>query len=251
MSKIMYMDTEYTSNSINVPTVYIATWTATSSAAHGVKVTDSLTLPPGVYIISIKAPVISISNSMSAAFSLNIGNINEYDTGQLYNSDGQDISTSILTLTNTTTIWVLTNSSANMTYTYLERGYLKAVRIGSIGGNNSLNEDHVIEQGTSDIWTYRKWASGIAECWGAQSVPSATYSANGGYKNVSAGFPSGLFITPPIVNASGRILGVSQTEIGFTSPNDADSAQTYLINRSGSAVTASGTVYWNIKGRWK
>lgn len=25
--------------------------------------------------------------------------------------------------------------------------------------------DYVVEQGTSDIWTYRKWASGIAECW--------------------------------------------------------------------------------------
>lgn len=26
--------------------------------------------------------------------------------------------------------------------------------------------DYVIEQGTSGIWTYRKWASGLAECWG-------------------------------------------------------------------------------------
>ena len=27
-------------------------------------------------------------------------------------------------------------------------------------------EDYIVEQGVSDIWTYRKWASGIAECWG-------------------------------------------------------------------------------------
>lgn len=26
--------------------------------------------------------------------------------------------------------------------------------------------DYIVEQGTSGIWTYRKWASGIAECWG-------------------------------------------------------------------------------------
>lgn len=25
--------------------------------------------------------------------------------------------------------------------------------------------DYVVEQGTSGIWTYRKWASGVAECW--------------------------------------------------------------------------------------
>ncbi|MBR3767517.1 MAG: hypothetical protein IKL10_04665 [Clostridia bacterium] len=26
--------------------------------------------------------------------------------------------------------------------------------------------DYVIEQGQYDLWTYRKWASGVAECWG-------------------------------------------------------------------------------------
>ena len=26
--------------------------------------------------------------------------------------------------------------------------------------------DYVVEQGTSGVWTYRKWASGLAECWG-------------------------------------------------------------------------------------
>ena len=37
-----------------------------------------------------------------------------------------------------------------------------------------LISDWVVEQGTSDIWTYRKWNSGIAECWGTKrgSVPS-------------------------------------------------------------------------------
>lgn len=30
--------------------------------------------------------------------------------------------------------------------------------------------DFVIEQGTQDIWTYRKWASGVAECFGRSSI---------------------------------------------------------------------------------
>lgn len=29
--------------------------------------------------------------------------------------------------------------------------------------------DYVIEEGSSDIWTYRKWASGFAECWGVKT----------------------------------------------------------------------------------
>lgn len=35
--------------------------------------------------------------------------------------------------------------------------------------------DFIVEQGTSGIWTYRKWNSGIAECWGRaenNSIPS-------------------------------------------------------------------------------
>ena len=35
--------------------------------------------------------------------------------------------------------------------------------------------DHVVEEGTSGIWTYRKWNSGIAECWGEVSK-STTFS---------------------------------------------------------------------------
>lgn len=27
-------------------------------------------------------------------------------------------------------------------------------------------DDYVVEQGTSGIWTYRKWKSGVAECYG-------------------------------------------------------------------------------------
>ena len=34
---------------------------------------------------------------------------------------------------------------------------------GWVKTNNG--SDFIVEQGTSDIWSYRKWASGIAECW--------------------------------------------------------------------------------------
>lgn len=40
-------------------------------------------------------------------------------------------------------------------------------------------DDWVVEQGTSGIWTYRKWNSGIAECWGKYSG-TVTYSSTSG-----------------------------------------------------------------------
>ena len=37
---------------------------------------------------------------------------------------------------------------------------------GVIYQNGNPIVDYVVDQGTSGIWTFRKWASGIAECWG-------------------------------------------------------------------------------------
>ncbi len=37
--------------------------------------------------------------------------------------------------------------------------------------------DYIVEQGTSGIWTYRKWNSGIAECWGRTDIVVPTSGA--------------------------------------------------------------------------
>lgn len=36
--------------------------------------------------------------------------------------------------------------------------------------------DYIVEQGTSGIWTYRKWNSGIAECWGTRASVSVNFN---------------------------------------------------------------------------
>ena len=38
---------------------------------------------------------------------------------------------------------------------------------------NATIKDYVVETGTSGIWTYRKWNSGIAECWGIYTMASS------------------------------------------------------------------------------
>lgn len=52
---------------------------------------------------------------------------------------------------------------------------------------DALKADYIVEQGISGIWTYRKWSSGIAECWGRAAditVPSG-WSSTG----VNLGLP--------------------------------------------------------------
>ncbi len=42
--------------------------------------------------------------------------------------------------------------------------------IQSVGGSLAAMADYIVEQGVSGIWTYRKWASGIIECWGQTDI---------------------------------------------------------------------------------
>lgn len=61
--------------------------------------------------------------------------------------------------------------------------------------------DYVIASGASGKWTYRKWNSGIYECW-RQIDGTITHSSTWNGFNVFAGsadWPSGLFIANPTV----------------------------------------------------
>ena len=66
-----------------------------------------------------------------------------------------------------------------------------------------LGADYIVEQGTSGIWTYRKWSSGVAECWGSYATTGGS-SAEGSlyWKGTSTAYPSGLFIGTPIAEAT-------------------------------------------------
>lgn len=44
--------------------------------------------------------------------------------------------------------------------------------LGNIKGEKGESGvDYIVEQGTSGDWTYRKWKSGVAECWAHITVP--------------------------------------------------------------------------------
>ncbi len=47
---------------------------------------------------------------------------------------------------------------------------------GTASGTGTNAQDYVVEHGTSGIWTYRKWASGIAECWGVYTATISHYT---------------------------------------------------------------------------
>ena len=61
--------------------------------------------------------------------------------------------------------------------------------------------DYVVETGADEIWTWQKWASGKAECWGVSKLSVSANGWNGSgstyYINGSEAFPAGLFTDAP------------------------------------------------------
>ena len=77
--------------------------------------------------------------------------------------------------------------------------------------NNKIeSRDYIVEEGISGNWYYRKWASGVAECWFTAPI-QRTINVTGKWSTSTLyystlyqtyyDYPSGLFIQAPIVTA--------------------------------------------------
>lgn len=110
--------------------------------------------------------------------------------------------------------------------------------------------DFVVEQGTSDIWAYRKWASGVAECWGSYTSTGGSSTEGSLYwKGTSTAYPSGLFIATPITEATlgGNWIG------GVLLNKDSHSKNSFFGYLWTAVDCSSRNFIINIRatGRWK
>lgn len=119
---------------------------------------------------------------------------------------------------------------------------------GGTWTKTTVSDDEIVEQGTSDIWTYRKWKSGIAECWGKWSGTATAYAApwSGAYGYyVTVPSPSGLFVSQP------QTFYTSQISSGFTmSAADMGNDNLYSIS---AGINGTESLWHSIfrKGLWK
>lgn len=120
--------------------------------------------------------------------------------------------------------------------------------------------DYVTETGTSGMWTYRKWASGLAECWGASEVTvtsTTTWSNPIQYyaTPVQKALPSGLFTSVQTCDAQvGSIAGETASDFWLTSASGYPLTTTYTqgvyLVRVNSASNKQVVIYWHVRGRW-
>lgn len=113
--------------------------------------------------------------------------------------------------------------------------------------NGKLISDHVVEQGTSGIWTYRKWASGIAECWCNYALTVKYIYGN--YVNGSIAWPFTFVGQEPNANVT---FGVEDTVSSYLAYCGTSTTQINVYGYVPSNM--AGTKCWfhiTAIGRWK
>ena len=117
-----------------------------------------------------------------------------------------------------------------------------------------LNSPFIVEEGTSGIWTYRKWSDGIAECWGTATNNSIAFSSaiitslyKSGDINVNLPF---TFTSIGAVNINANAVAGDYGWIGRTSYNLTSGIVLYQAFKR-SSTTGSVVVYIDVKGTWK
>lgn len=123
-----------------------------------------------------------------------------------------------------------------------------------------LNAPFVIEEGTSGIWTYRKWSDGTAECWGIVSKTGHNInrawggwyvSASGAANEFYANYPTDLFIdTPTEVVSLGGTHSATPLLSG-TGQSSKTITNRYVCARGTSATNVALRMSFFAVGRWK
>lgn len=117
--------------------------------------------------------------------------------------------------------------------------------------------DTVVAQGKSGIWTYRKWSSGLAECWGRATFTADVTSQWGGlYISGAASdritYPF-TFTAIPTEQATVRGNGWAAWLYANAANGVNTAAQTaaYQIVRGASATGVTYYIDYFVSGRWK
>ena len=127
--------------------------------------------------------------------------------------------------------------------------YVQETVIGKLK-QHSVSHDYIVAQGTSDIWFYRKWNSGLAEFWGGKKV-----SGTGGVTAPAINFPFRL--TNLLYKSASAIYSSGQKGVFILSGTGASisliDTGVYVIKQDITYNNTTTVVFiqYNAKGTWK
>lgn len=129
------------------------------------------------------------------------------------------------------------------------------VEWGGTWTSESYSNDEIIEENTSGIWTYRKWKSGISECWGIYINNSVTVNAawgtlfEGFIGNIN--FPANLFIATPNLLTTYYNNGVAAWIEMASEKSASQTGNIYAVRPIKTDTAYSYGVSLQAKGLWK
>ena len=146
-------------------------------------------------------------------------------------------------------------------YQSLELGTLSTSLAEALGINQestsnlttSTTADYVVDQNKTGMWNWRKWNSGIYECWGNKTASYAVATAStsyGGYRsaalNIDA-FPITMVDVPTITaTVTSGSTGAWVNNIGATA-----SGGTFYLSCGSSLSASDRTISFHVIGKWK
>ena len=123
------------------------------------------------------------------------------------------------------------------------------VKWGGYWISETLTDNKIVEEGKTNDWTYRKWSSGVAECWKRMTLASGAFTATGNiYYRSASGYslPSGLFNAAPTIEVNAEMGNVgAASALSVTSSSFA----IYTM----SAVSTAREIIFSVyaTGTWK
>ena len=114
--------------------------------------------------------------------------------------------------------------------------------------DTSNTADYVVEQGTSGIWTYRKWNSGVVECWGRTSFAGSTTMSE-----MTVTLPFTFSSNDYIVNITPSLNGTitSKVLVANSAGNEGRTTTNFKIAHQTNSTGYSVVYMLNVYGRWK
>lgn len=153
----------------------------------------------------------------------------------------------------------------NMQPYVVMRYFISTGEGGVVSGGNSgaveggiIPADYIIEQGSDDMWTWRKYASGVAECWGIiQHNITGFGSWGGGYVSneptTPVSYPFEFAEIPTevvnISDAGSRAALFIGKE--WDKANTTTTCGSYLFYRGAEAAAMTVDLSFHVKGTWK
>lgn len=114
-----------------------------------------------------------------------------------------------------------------------------------------LQTDYIVAQGIQNGWTYRRWASGVMECWTRTNQTTKNFNNTGctHYESEFGNFDSGFtFIEEPVILATFGVYATLESYIKYAS------ASTTGVDVYGYNNGKVGAKCWfsiHLMGRWK